>query len=353
MNLRNGKIAHLPRSIRDLLNERLDRSQPASQILPWLNALEEVREIITEEFEGTPISEQNLSQWRQGGFQEWLVRRELCLEAGDVTELAEGMQEETGQGVLADDVAVVLAARFGTLIAKWDGEVDTKFEAKSRVLNRLCRSVVQLQHGMHRARRESFEYARQWEEQEKAETKEMRQKIVQPIMDAAQVPTLAYAYGGGKLGRKIAAYVLAVQRGDGKAKLDISPTDTFGEEPVKAPRNQETASATKLKPLAHKKMKCARQSKPAPPNSDNSKRIKAILCRQSMSSTQSMKSMLPSPSVPFFPSPPIWKNDPRISSLPHHAQRRLCAWSNHKYCKGFGKIWEVPTWQDVIVGLKI
>jgi hypothetical protein len=97
-----------------------------------------------------------------------------------VTELAEGMQEETGQGVLADDVAVVLAARLGTLITKWDDEVDAKFEAKSRVLNRLCRSVVQLQHGMHRARRESFEYARQWEEQEKAEMEEMRQKIVQP-----------------------------------------------------------------------------------------------------------------------------------------------------------------------------
>jgi hypothetical protein len=241
MNPRNGKIAHLPRSIRDLLNDRLDRSQPASQILPWLNALEEVQETIKDDFDGAPISEQNLSQWRQGGFQEWLVRRELCLEAGDVTELAEGMQEETGQGVLADDVAVVLAARFGTLIAKWDGEVDTKFEAKSRVLNRLCRSVVQLQHGMHRARRESFEYARQWEEQEKAETKEMRQKMVQPLIDAAKVPSLAYTYGGGKLGRKIAAYKVIL-------------------------RSQNQVS---------------------------------------MSSTQSMKPMLPFPSVPFFPSPPI------------------------------------------------
>jgi hypothetical protein len=77
MNLRNGKIAHLPRSIRDLLNERLDRSQPASQILPWLNALEEVQETIKDDFDGAPISEQNLSQWRQGGFQEWLVRRDL------------------------------------------------------------------------------------------------------------------------------------------------------------------------------------------------------------------------------------------------------------------------------------
>ena len=59
--------------------------------------------------------------------------------------------------VLADDVAQVLAARFGSLIANWNGEVDEKFEAKSRVLNRLCRSVVQLQRGMHRSKQEDFE----------------------------------------------------------------------------------------------------------------------------------------------------------------------------------------------------
>ncbi|MGP8198388.1 MAG: hypothetical protein ACLQU4_02665 [Limisphaerales bacterium] len=277
MNPRNGKIAHLPRSIRDLLNERLDRSQPASQILPWLNALEEVIEIIKEDFDGIPISEQNLSQWRQGGFQEWLVRRELCQEAGDVTELAEGMQEETSQGVLADDVAVILAARFGTLIAKWNGEVDAKFEAKSRVLNRLCRSVVQLQHGMHRARRESFEHARQCEAQEKAEREEMRQQMVQPLMDGALVPSLAYAYGGGKLGRKIAAYVLAVQRGNLDAKLDILPTDTCEEDPpgkpkpVKAVEKAKRTTPAKSKPLAHKKMAPAPKSQSSHPDSNELK----------------------------------------------------------------------------------
>ena len=277
MNPRNGKIAHLPRSIRDELNQRLERSQPASQILPWLNGLEEVQEIIKEEFDGVPISEQNLSQWRQGGFQEWLVLRELCQEAGDVTELAEAMQEETGQGVLADDVAVVLAARFGTLIAKWDGEVDAKFEAKSRVLNRLCRSVVQLQHGMHRARRESLECARLSEEQQKAEKEEMKQRLVQPFKDMMLVPSLAPAYGGGKLGRKIAAYVLAVQGGNLDAKLEILPTDTCEEDPpgkpkpVKAVKKAKKTTPAKSKPLAHKKMARAPESQSSHPHSDELK----------------------------------------------------------------------------------
>ncbi|MGD0815836.1 MAG: hypothetical protein ABSA83_19765 [Verrucomicrobiota bacterium] len=284
MNPRNGKIAHLPRSIRDLLNKRLDRSQPASQILPWLNGSEEVQEIIKEEFDRVPISEQNLSQWRQGGFQKWLVRRELCLEAGDVTELAEGMQEETGQGILADDVAVVLAARFGTLLAKWDGEVDAKFEAKSRALNRICRSVVQLQHGMHRARRESLEFARLSEEQQKAEKEEMKRRLLQPFKDMMMVPLLAPAYGGGKLGRKIAAYILAVQRGNLDAKLDILPTDTREEDPpreskpIKPPRKPKVVKraknhppAAKSKPLAHNKMAPVPQSKSHQPHPDELK----------------------------------------------------------------------------------
>ncbi|MGP8198407.1 MAG: hypothetical protein ACLQU4_02765 [Limisphaerales bacterium] len=312
MNPRNGKIAHLPRSIRDELNQRLERSQPASQILPWLNGLEEVQEIIKEEFDGVPISEQNLSQWRQGGFQEWLVLRELCQEAGDVTDLAEAMQEETGQGVLADDVAVVLAARFGTLIAKWDGEVDAKFEAKSRVLNRLCRSVVQLQHGMHRARRESFEYTRQWEEQQKAEKEEMKQRLVQPFKDMMLVPSLAPAYGGGKLGRKIAAYVLAVQGGNLEAKLDISPADTFDEEPVKPPQKprlvkkaRKHTPAAKSKPLAHKKMKPAHQPQSSHPHSDELKANQSDFT-QPEPTVHAVHEVHPSvPVGPIRPVPPI------------------------------------------------
>ncbi|MGD0816089.1 MAG: hypothetical protein ABSA83_21055, partial [Verrucomicrobiota bacterium] len=99
----------------------------------------------------------------------------------------------------------------------------------------------------------------------------------QPFMDAALVPSLSYAYGGGKFGRKIAAYVLAVQRGDVKAKLDILPTDTFDEdpgskpEPIKALEKAKETTPTKPKPLAHKKMARAPRSKSSHPHSDELK----------------------------------------------------------------------------------
>ena len=221
------------------------------------------------------------------------------------------MQEETGQGVLADDVAVVLAARFGTLIAKWDGEVDAKFEAKSRVLNRLCRSVVQLQHGMHRARRESFECARLSEEREKAEKEEMKQRLVQPFKDMMLVPSLAPAYGGGKLGRKIAAYVLAVQGGNLEAKLDILPTDTREEDPpreskpVKAVKKAKKTKPAKSKPLAHKKMARAPRSKSSQPHSDELKANQSDFMQPEPSVHPVHEVHAPIPIGPIHPIHPI------------------------------------------------
>ena len=84
MSARNGKIARLPREIRNELNERLDRSEESPQLLDWLNALPEVKEVVKDHFAGVPISKQNLSEWRQGGFEEWLARRDLCEDARDL-----------------------------------------------------------------------------------------------------------------------------------------------------------------------------------------------------------------------------------------------------------------------------
>ncbi len=257
MNARNGKIARLPRSVRNELNERLERSEPGPQLLDWLNALPEARKIVQSDFAGVPISKQNLSEWRQGGFEEWLARRNLCEDARDVTQLAGEMDDEDSQMVLADDVAQVLAARFGSLIANWNGEVDEKFEAKSRVLNRLCRSVVQLQRGMHRSNRESFELTCKWEEKEKADEEVLKKRLVKPCFDMLRLPAMAKMFGGGAAGRKIAQYILAIQRGNLDADFDLLPTDKYEIEeaaekkakPVKPARKPRTAQpATKIKP---------------------------------------------------------------------------------------------------------
>jgi transposase InsO family protein len=236
MNPRNGKIARLPLSIRSELNQRLEASQPGPQILAWLNALDETESLVQNDFDGVPISKQNLSEWRQGGFQEWLAHRDLRDQAQSLADLADEMQNDNR--VLADDAAKVMAVRFGALIADWNGQVDEAFEAKSRVLNRLCRSVVQLQRAMHRARRERFELARQEFQQEIAEEEDTKKIMSDPIWGLLEKPHLAEMFGGGATGDKIANYLLAVRSGDFNARLGLSPTNT-------SPRQEQAADAPK------------------------------------------------------------------------------------------------------------
>jgi len=68
---RNGKIARLPNAIRNELNERLLDGERAVTLVAWLNGLPQVQAVMREVFEGRPVTEDNLSQWRNGGYLAW------------------------------------------------------------------------------------------------------------------------------------------------------------------------------------------------------------------------------------------------------------------------------------------
>jgi len=71
---RLGKIARLPHSIREQLNLKLHDNVPAKSILPWLNSLSETKAILAAHFDNRPVTKQNLSEWKQGGFRDWLLQ---------------------------------------------------------------------------------------------------------------------------------------------------------------------------------------------------------------------------------------------------------------------------------------
>src|SRR5580658_2453780 len=74
-----GKIARLPDDIREQLNQRILDGHSASAILPWLNDLASAKDVLAAQFAGEPVSAQNLSNWRIGGYQHWLRdQKELC-----------------------------------------------------------------------------------------------------------------------------------------------------------------------------------------------------------------------------------------------------------------------------------
>ena len=69
MKARNGKIARIPLEIREQLNARLADGEPGNRLVEWLNSSPDVMRVMAEQFEGRPITENNLSEWRAGGYE--------------------------------------------------------------------------------------------------------------------------------------------------------------------------------------------------------------------------------------------------------------------------------------------
>jgi hypothetical protein len=165
---RTGKIARLPREVREQLNRRLQDGEPGTQLVVWLNALPEAQAMLAREFAARPISEQNLSEWKQGGYRDWLARQELL---GQVRELAADAEELAGaaDGVLAEHLATVLSARYAALLADWQGGDTDEFRRKLRSLGGLCQDIVELRRGNHSAARLKIEQERLARDREQTE----------------------------------------------------------------------------------------------------------------------------------------------------------------------------------------
>jgi hypothetical protein len=102
---RTGKIARLPLATREELNERLRDNHSGTEILTWVNALPITQEILKKQFGGEPISDANLSVWRQGGFAEWLEEQDKVHKIQKLSELSLRLAKAAGgnlsEGLLA------------------------------------------------------------------------------------------------------------------------------------------------------------------------------------------------------------------------------------------------------------
>ena len=152
---RTGKIARLPHQLRDQLNQRLHDGEPGVELIKWLNSLPEVQAVLAEHFAGVPISPQNLSEWNNGGFLDWLTTQELL---EDAREFAANTAELPGftDGHLADCLAHAITARYAVLLGKMplEGALNPDLLARFNLLHRLDRHVARLQRRTDRARKE-------------------------------------------------------------------------------------------------------------------------------------------------------------------------------------------------------
>ena len=167
---RTGKIARLPYSVRRQLNRRMRDGEPGPSLLQWLHSLPEVLAIIATQFEGRYIQKQNLSQWRRGGYRDFLKQEQTRQELRTFLEEITGLQEAAPDGV-SDQLAFYLAVQTGLELKQVKAAPDGAEKAKR--WRELSARLVALRRGdiqMERVRlqREKLGLSRQTEEERKA-----------------------------------------------------------------------------------------------------------------------------------------------------------------------------------------
>jgi hypothetical protein len=116
-----GKIARLPANIRSEINLRLFNGKSGGNILPWLNGLIEVKEVLTAEFRGAPINDRNLSNWRTTGYRRWQAEQNRLTRMKERGQYATDMAEAAG-GNISRGAAVAASEKLLELLDENDEE---------------------------------------------------------------------------------------------------------------------------------------------------------------------------------------------------------------------------------------
>ena len=221
---RKGKIARLPRHIRHKLNRRLDDGEQGTELVKWLNTLDEVKKILARDFAGRPINEQNLTEWKQGGFLDWRREQETCDRIRRLVEFSDDLDDATDEQSIPDRLAAVLAAELAAETLKiLEAEADPR--ERLRHISGALAHLHQLRSGDHTSERVQIEMER-WEiERDKHEKEERdiaideaRAYATAPIWNALMRPLVVAAFGGGEAGEKVADFLNEIDRKTQEAK---------------------------------------------------------------------------------------------------------------------------------------
>jgi hypothetical protein len=142
MKTGNGKIANLPSHIRDELNYRICDGDPGNELVEWLNSKPDVAEVVNKLFDGTPISEQNLSEWRKRGYQKWLAHRNFVDESNA---LSDNTGDIAATGIDPDKLLLTLTAAYAEAIQNWIITPGEQMLYKLAVYKNLTTGVLALQ----------------------------------------------------------------------------------------------------------------------------------------------------------------------------------------------------------------
>ena len=147
MTTRKSKIARLPYNIRELLNHQIMDNVPTKDILSWLNTDPIVRHYMEGLFQNRYITEQNLSEWRQGAYMEWLDHRS-CIE--DVRDLSEDAVRAALTDISGEHLLLALTAKFASMIKKMDKTPEIAFNRRVIIMEDLIKMALSLRRSEQR-----------------------------------------------------------------------------------------------------------------------------------------------------------------------------------------------------------
>lgn len=180
MRTRNGKIARLPRATREELNRRCDDGEPGKRLVEWLNSLPEVQAVLAAEFAGRPVSEQNLSEWKQGGYLAWQKQQEKRDWVRQLGEDADELESDAGEVELSNRLSVVLAAELGQAARQLLEETTDPRERWER-LQEILRELARLRREDQKAGHLDLERRRWEQEQAKEEARRHTAGLLAPL----------------------------------------------------------------------------------------------------------------------------------------------------------------------------
>jgi hypothetical protein len=205
-----GKIGRLPKCTRDELGHRIEDGEPGKELVKWLNGLSGVQSVLKEQFGGRAVTEQNLSEWKQGGHQDWLRQEETRSLVSKLTEQSDDLDEAADGMEISDRYAGVLSVEFVALTKKLlEEKTDTK--ERWQCLREVFRELTQLRRDDHRAVRTVIKrdrWNREVEREDEEDLERMKQEHKKRLTDmcfaSLHNQTVAEGFGGGKHGEKMA-----------------------------------------------------------------------------------------------------------------------------------------------------
>jgi hypothetical protein len=217
-----SKISRLPHRIRQQLNIRLRDGEQGSHLVDWLNSFDETKSILARDFKGLPINEQNLSDWRHGGFRDWLRNQETHDRIDSFLQSTHGIDQQPGDQNIAARLSSLLAAELATETRVLIAQTSDPKE-RIRCISGAIRDLTILRNGETASNRDLRQH-KDWMKKEEAgadaeveaRTEKMVRETVEdvtsPIWDQLHCNTLAKTLGSGPRSREAAEFLIDIYR---------------------------------------------------------------------------------------------------------------------------------------------